>query len=75
MVESKPPIAVVYRKSERSNKKYMTVIYNRHVDDVITKKRKPLIDNSFIIEDVGVGTFFIENYMKQHKLNKYNKIK
>tara|TARA_R110002153_G_scaffold267449_1_gene431567 strand:+ start:237 stop:464 length:228 start_codon:yes stop_codon:yes gene_type:complete len=75
MAESKPPIVVVYRKSERANKKYMTIIYNRHVDDVITKKRKPLIDNSFIIEDVGVGTFFIENYMKQHKLNKYNKIK
>jgi len=75
MAEPRPPIVVVYRKSERANKKYMTVIYNKSIDDVITKKRKPPIDNSFVIDDIGVGTFFIEEYMKQHKLNKYNKIK
>jgi len=75
MAEPRPPIVVIYKKSERANKKYMTVIYNRNIDDVITKKRKPLIDNNFVIEDIGVGTFFIKEYMKQHKLNKYNKIK
>lgn len=71
----KLPIVVIFRKSERSKKRYMSVVYDRTVDEVITKKRNPVIDNSYVIDDVGIGNAFIEIYMNQYSINKYNKIK
>lgn len=73
-MKDKEPIVVVYRKSARSKKQYMVVIYNKHVDDVITEKRNPIIDNSYILDEVGVGFSFIEEYKQKCKINKFTEI-
>jgi hypothetical protein len=74
MPEPKPQIVVVYRKSTRSKKRYMTVFNDIKVDDIIMEKRKPLIPNEYILDEVGVGSSFIEEYRNKYKLNKYNTI-
>ena len=74
MAEIKPQIVVVYRKSQRSKKRYMSVFNNIKVDDILLEKRKPLIPNEYILDEVGVGSSFIEEYQHKYKLNKYNTI-
>jgi hypothetical protein len=74
MAEPKPQVVVVWRKSTRANKRYMTVFNDIKVDDVLTEKRKPLIPNEYILDEVGVGSSFIEEYQHKYKLNKYNTI-
>jgi len=71
MAEPKPQVVVVYRKSARAKKRYMVVFNNKHVDDVITEKRNPLIDNSYILDDIGVGSSFIEEYKYKYNINKH----
>ena len=71
MVELKPQVVVVYRKSTRAKKRYMVVFNNKNVDDIITEKRKPLIDNSYILDDIGVGSSFIEEYKYKYNINKH----
>jgi len=74
MAEEKPQIVVVYRKSARSKKRYMTVFYDIRVDDILVEKRKPLIPNEYILDDVGVGSSFIQEYKNKYNINKYNTI-
>ena len=66
-------VVVVYRKSAGSKTKYMTVFENEPTPDKIINlnARKPLIPNEYIIEDIGVGERFIEDYKKQHKIKKH----
>jgi hypothetical protein len=69
-------IVVVYRKSERSKTKYMTVFENEQNPDRIINgnARKPLIANEYIIDEIGVGERFIEDYKKQHKIKNHTTI-
>ena len=71
MINEKPQVVVVYRKSARAKKRYMVVFNNKNVDDIITEKRKPLIDNSYILDDIGVGSSFIEEYKYKYNINKH----
>lgn len=66
-------VVVVYRKSSSSKTKYMIVFENEQNPDKIINlnARKPMIPNSYIIEDIGVGDSFIESYKKQHKIKKH----
>jgi hypothetical protein len=70
--QKKPQVVVVYRKSKTAKKRYMTVFNDTHVDDIIMEKRKPLLDNAYIIDDIGVGTRFIEDYRSFYNIDKYN---
>ena len=74
MAEDKPQVVVVYRKSNRANKRYMSVFNNIKVDDILTVKRKPLIPNEYVLDEVGVGSSFIQEYQHKYKINKYNTI-
>lgn len=69
-------IVVVYRKSNSSKKKYMKVFESEQSPDRIINgnARKPLIPNEYIIDDIGVGKRFIEDYKKQHKIKNYETI-
>tara|TARA_B100000123_G_scaffold268404_1_gene243032 strand:+ start:372 stop:530 length:159 start_codon:yes stop_codon:yes gene_type:complete len=52
----------------------MTVFNDIRVDDILMEKRKPLIPNEYVLDEVGVGSSFIEEYKHKYKLNKYNTI-
>ena len=69
-------VVVVYRKSERSKTKYMTVFENEQNPDRIIngRARKPLIPDENIIDEIGVGERFIEEYKKQHKIKKHESV-
>jgi len=71
---NKEPIVVVYRKSHKAKKQYMVVVYNKDVDDILTEKRNPIIDNSYILDEVGVGFSFVEEYKQKCKINKFTEI-
>ena len=75
MREPKQDIVVVWRKSERAAKRYMTVFKDIKVDDVLEEKRKPLLDNSYAMDEVGVGSSFIELWQNKFKISKYNIVK
>ena len=75
MAEEKTPVVVVWRKSKNAVKKYMTVFKNVRVDEVLEEKRKPLLDNSYEIDEVGVGSSFIDDWKYKFKINKYNIVK
>lgn len=75
MAEDKPQVVVVYRKSNRANKRYMSVFNNIRVDDVLTEKRKPLIPNEYVLDEVGVGNSFIDEWKNKYKINKHNEVK
>ena len=72
--KEKPEIVVVYRKSTSAKKRYMTVFTNHHVDDIISEKRKPLIDNSYVLDEVGVGSSFIERYKYFYNITKHTTV-
>jgi hypothetical protein len=69
-------IVVVYRKSERSKIKYMKVFLNEQNPDRIIngRARKPLIPDEYIIDEIGVGERFIEDYKKQYKIKNHETI-
>lgn len=71
---NKEPIVVVYRKSAKSKKQYMVVIYNKNVDDVLMEKRNPILDNSYILDEVGIGFSFVKEYKQKCKINKFTEI-
>lgn len=71
---NKEPIVVVYRKSPRSKKQYMAVVYNKDVDDILTERRNPIIDNSYILDEVGVGFSFVEEYKQKCNINKFTEL-
>lgn len=66
-------VVVVYRKSSSSKTKYMIVFENEQNPDKIINlnARKPMIPNEYIIDDIGVGSRFIEDYKKQHKIKNH----
>ena len=69
-----PPIIVVYRKRVKG-KAYMSVFENTNIDSIINmKKHSSLILDSYIIEDIGVGKFFIEEYQRVYKINKIKEL-
>lgn len=69
-----PPIIVVYRKRVKG-KAYMSVFENTNIDSIINmKKNSSLIPDSYIIEDIGVGKFFIEEYQRVYKINKIKEL-
>jgi len=63
-------VVVVYRKSETSRKKYMKVFLEDQTPDRIIngRARKPAIPDEYVIDDIGVGEMFIEQYKKQHSI-------
>jgi hypothetical protein len=69
-------VVVVYRKSERSKTKYMTVFLNEQNPDRIIngRARKPLIPDEYIIDEIGVGENFINEYKKHHKIKKHESV-
>jgi hypothetical protein len=69
-------VVVVYRKSERSKTKYMTVFLNEQNPDRIIngRARKPLIPDEYIIDEIGVGESFINEYKKHHKIKKHESV-
>ena len=75
MVREKTPVVVVWRKSKNAVKKYMTVFENVRVDEVLEEKKKPLLDNNYEIDEVGVGLRFIEDWKYKFNINKYNIVK
>ena len=65
-----PPIVVVYRKREKG-KAYMSVFENTNVDSILNgRKHNSLIPTNYLIEEIGVGSFFIEEYQRVYKINK-----
>lgn len=74
-MEEKAPVVVVWRKSKNATKKYMTVFQGHKVDDVIEEKRKPLLDNNYELDEVGVGSSFINTWQHKYNINKYNTVK
>lgn len=51
----------------------MTVFPNEQNPDRIIngRARKPLIPDEYVIDEIGVGERFIEDYKKQHKIKKH----
>jgi hypothetical protein len=66
-------VVVVYRKSKTAKKNYMKVFENEDTPDRIINgnARKPLIPNEYIIEQIGIGSGFIEDYKKQYKIKNH----
>lgn len=65
-----PPIVVVYRKREKG-KAYMSVFENTNVDSILNgRKHNSLIPTNYLIEEIGVGSFFIEEYQRVYEINK-----
>ena len=69
-------VVVVYRKSESSVKKYITVFKSEQTPDRIldVSVRRPLIPYEYVIDEVGVGTNFIEYYKRQHNIKNHETI-
>jgi hypothetical protein len=61
----KLPIVVVFKKTPKG--KYFIKIFNDIiVDDLINnKKRTSLLNDNYIIEQIGLGVGFFEMYKKQ----------
>ena len=68
-MEEKAPVVVVWRKSKNATKKYMTVFQGHRVDEVLEEKRKPLLDNNYELDEVGVGASFIESWQYKFNIN------
>ena len=72
--EITPPIVVVYRKRE-NGKVYMSVFENTKVDTILNKrKHSSLLPDNYIIEEIGIGEFFIEEYQRSYKINKIKEL-
>ena len=66
----KVPTVAVYRKT-KNGKTYMLVT-EQHVDVVNNgHARKPLIPHKYQIVELGVGSSFIEYWMKKYKITKF----
>jgi len=64
------PIVVVYTKG-KGFKKYMKVFRNVRYIDQVNSSRSKLLDKDIVGHDLGWGEYFIEKYMKKHKITKY----
>mgnify|MGYP003636937713 FL=1 len=64
-----PPVVVVYRKREKGK----AYIENADVDSIINgRKHNSLIPTNYLIEEIGVGEVFIEEYQRVYKIKKIN---
>ncbi len=69
-----PPVVVVYRKREKG-KAYMSVFENINVDSIINgRKKNSLIPNNYLIEEIGVGSCFIEDYKTSYGIKKIKEL-
>lgn len=60
----------VYQK--RKNGTYYMTVTEQHVDVVNNSSaRKPIIPHSYEIIELGVGSSFIDQWMKKYKIKKY----
>jgi len=65
------PIVVVYEKRANSTK-YLEVFNKHRIEQILdTKKRKPLIPDSYNIIHVGMGEGFIEKFKSKYKIKKH----
>lgn len=62
-------VVVVYKKSNKG-KRYIKVFQNEDIPDRILNlnARKPLINNEYSIEEIGVGESFINYYKSKFKI-------
>ena len=68
------PIVVVYRKREKG-KAYMSVFEGINVDSIINRRKKnSLIPNNYLIEEIGVGSCFIEDYKTSYDIKNIKKL-
>ena len=64
-------VVVVWKKSNRASKKYMTVFTTAQVDQVNTNKgRNPVIPNEYPFVELGVGESFIEAWKEKYNIKK-----
>ena len=65
-------VVVVWKKSERSSKKFMTVFTNLQTPDPIntTRAKKSVIPIESPFIELGIGESFIEDWKKKHKISK-----
>ena len=65
-------VVVVWKKSERASKKYMTVFTNLQTPDPIntTRAKKPVIPNEAPFLELGIGESFIDDWKRKYKINK-----
>ena len=69
-----PPVVVVYRKREKG-KAYMSVFEDINVDSIINgRKKNSLIPNNYLIEEIGVGSCFIEDYKTSYNIKKIKEL-
>ena len=65
------PISVVYRKSLTSKKYYMQVFEDMELDSFLSsRKLKNIFPESYVIEEVGLGSALVEEYQKQYNIKK-----
>ena len=63
------PIVVVWKKSERAKKNFMTVFTKADLDWVnSTRNRKPVIPNDAPFLELGVGDSFVEPWKAKYKI-------
>jgi hypothetical protein len=64
--DQKLPIIILFKKTIKG--KYFIIQFNDIlIDDIIGgHKRVPLLNDKYIIEEIGLGTRFIEKYQKSH---------
>jgi len=66
----KVPTVAVYRK--RTNGNYYMLVTEKDVDTVNNAHaRKPLIPHKYQIVELGVGSSFIEYWMKKYKIKSF----
>jgi hypothetical protein len=62
----KLPVIVLFKKTIKG-KYFIKQFDDILVDDIISgHKRVPLLNDKYIIEEIGLGTRFIEKYQKSH---------
>jgi hypothetical protein len=66
-------VVVIYRKSENCKKKCMVVFKSQpNADRIIDGgPKRQLLPEKYIIDEIGVGSSFIETYKKLHKIKNY----
>ena len=53
----------------------MSVFENTKVDSILNKrKHNSLLPSSYIIEEIGIGSFFIKEYQRSYKINKIKEL-
>lgn len=69
-------VVVVFKKGKTGKKSYMQVFINEQTPDRIInlRARKPLIPDSYVLEEIGVGESFIETWKQKYKIKNHQVI-